>query len=56
MFDNNKLADESKHVSPRKFVPTEQYVLPPRKTRVDTGKSSIKKARTTTKKVVNGAR
>lgn len=54
MFDNNQLADETANHSPRRYVPTEQYTLPPRKQRVDTGKSTVKKSKTTSKKVFNG--
>ena len=53
MFDNNNLADAS-NVSPNKYLPKEQYTLPPKKVRgIDTRRSTTKKVttQTTTKKV-----
>ena len=61
MFDNNQLADAS-NISPNKYLPKEQYSLPPRKTRgvggIDNGRTSTKKvlSSTTTKKQYNGRR
>ena len=61
MFDNNNLADAS-NISPNKYLPKEQYTLPPKKIRgvggIDNGRSSTKKATalTTTKKQYNGKR